>query len=416
MKKEIITNINNSPYFWIIQEVWAGNNISGNFYHVDGTSKTVYTSLVPYHKNMQRVLLFDWWADEQLLSDYDSNKLRSVSNHMTEWLGKALMNLYVDHASHRDVFVDKKPFILTSSFQVSKNLPETVGQNTDITHGWFTLTQPTENWLDQRSFHTTLRFKSDREWYIKTVWDIGVEILNLLVDPQSPITSWNIDQIIINWYADIYQTLKHVNENSLLVVTKEWRLSRLEDIIRTPERWIYKDMIVYKWSFNPVHNYHVAIEQYTKNKYPQHQSLLCFSADTYEKWRTTTEHLLWKIQTANKAGYDVLVTGSGWFESNIDLIQANYNSQIIFPMGVDTYERVLQSTGFPDRDNVHYEVVGRSSKEFEPTQENIHKADLPECDVSSTSVRAAAKIWDKEALKTMIPEVIVEDVIEVLGK
>jgi hypothetical protein len=55
------------------------------------------------------------------------------------------MNLYIDHPSHRDVFVDKKPFILTSSFQVSKNMPETVGQNTDITHGWFTLTQPTEH-------------------------------------------------------------------------------------------------------------------------------------------------------------------------------------------------------------------------------------------------------------------------------
>jgi hypothetical protein len=247
MNKETIININNSPYFWIIQEVWAGNNISANFYNVDWTSKTIYTSIVPYHKNAQRVILSEWWADPQLLADYDANKLRSVSNRMTEWLWQALANQYLNSLLHRDVFLDKKPFILTSSFQVSSNLSETLGQNTDITHGWFTLTQPTEQWLDQRSFHTTLRFKSDREWYIKTIWKIGVEILNLLIDVQSPITVWNIDQIIINWYADVRETLRHVNSNTLLVITKEWKLSRLEEIVRTSVRWVYKDLITYKF-------------------------------------------------------------------------------------------------------------------------------------------------------------------------
>lgn len=81
----------------------------------------------------------------------------------------------------------------------------------------------------------------------------------------------------------------------------------------------------------------------TQKKYPKHIPLFSISVDTYDKGKVDAQQLIKRITRINGLGYPVVLFGSGLFKDNIDVLRYKNNQELVFPIGLDTSKRIIET-------------------------------------------------------------------------
>lgn len=382
--EEIILSVNKSDTTLRLLEVGAGVPISNEFFRYSGASKTIYSSECYYSRK----------AFESIFGYLEC---RAVSN-------ERLYHINNDEKIFRDLSENVYNTVLSTTFQLDGSV-----------HGWISIHTLNKT----RYYHISLHEKYSRDEYIRMIGEIGIKLLYSFI---------NNDEILPNCYVDIVldkhltplfkATLDIVSKTEKIatIFTKDGNIDRLESITRD-----VNSLIVYKGSFNPISKSHEEIMTITENHYPNSKAVFCLSYNTYQKGFQTTESFLKRIRYINSLGYDVMVLNEPLFKDCYDFLRKKYNNRIIFPMGVDTINRILvdyiyQETFLDKRFEVHFlnaifEIFHREEEidskflEYSKTvdyinivNDNIHK------DVSSTKIRELLDCNNLEELKKLVSE------------
>lgn len=382
--EEIILSVNKSDTTLRLLEVGAGIPISNEFFRYSGASKTIYSSECYYSRK----------AFEIAFGNLDC---RAVSN-------ERLYHINENDKIFRDLSENLYNTVLSTTFQLDGSV-----------HGWISIHTLNKT----RYYHISLHEKYSREEYIRMIGEIGVKLLYSFI---------NNDEILPNCYVDIVLD-KHLSplfkatldivsktEKIATIFTKDGSIDRLESITRD-----VNSLIVYKGSFNPISKSHEEIMDITETKYPNSKAIYCLSYNTYQKGFQTTESFLKRIRYINSLGYDVMVLNEPLFKDCYDFLRNKYDNKIIFPMGVDTINRILvdyiyQESFLDKRFEVHFlnaifvifhrnEDINSNFLEYSNdvdyiniVTDNIHK------EISSTRIRELMDLNDLEELKKVVSE------------
>lgn len=155
----------------------------------------------------------------------------------------------------------------------------------------------------------------------------------------------------------------------------------------------------------------------SQRKYTHHIPLFSLSVDTYEKGKIDAQQLIKRITRINALGYPVVLFGSGYFKDNIDLLRHKNNQDIVFPIGLDTSKRIIE-TYIGKEDEMMQDFAGITFEEFARNgvedissrfPEIFSKNTTPHLDVSSSAIRGTTV-----DTKLLIPERIRELVADTL--
>jgi nicotinic acid mononucleotide adenylyltransferase len=313
---ELIQKIHESNTYGIFVEIGTGMPVSEALFEVEGASKTIYSASSPYSKQSQELEL--GWG-----------KYRSVS---LESIEQALEKINVKEKANNvnTVFV--------SSFQL--------GTENTISHGWIGL-------MTNKSvlyYHITLTGYCifNRKTFINCVKKIGLEILYAQnnLELLASICETGVVDIIENQHGEslIIETLKLKTPTRQtefpITISSEGKLIRLEDLIRN------KDLIIYKGSFNPIHNQHMVLLNAAKQNYSNAIPIFSISLNTYGKENINNEELLFRIKSINTLGYPVIIFDKPWFDSCAITLKTvrMHENKIIFLLGTDTINRLIESS------------------------------------------------------------------------
>jgi nicotinic acid mononucleotide adenylyltransferase len=382
--EDIILSVNKSNTTLRILEVGAGVPISSEFFNYRGASKTIYSTE-------------SYYSREAFEKVFGYLECRAVSN-------ERLYHINENDKIFSDLSENLYNTVLSTTFQLDNSV-----------HGWISIHTLNKT----RYYHISLHEKYSREEYIKTIGEIGIKLLYSFI---------NNDEILPNCYVDIVldkhlsplfkDTLDIVSKTEKIatIFTKDGNIDRLEYITRDVD-----SLIVYKGSFNPISKSHEEIMTITENKYPNSKAIYCLSYNTYQKGFQTTESFLKRIRYINSLGYDVMVLNEPLFKDCFDFIRNKYDNKIIFPMGVDTINRILvdyiyEESFLDKRFEVHFlnaifaifhreEDIDSNFLEYSKKvdyiniiTDNIHK------DISSTKIRELLDCNNLEELKKLVSE------------
>jgi len=291
---EKITEIHNSEIYGSFIEMGCGCPITQMLCEVEGASKTIFVSANPYAKEAQRIM-FD--ITERSVSE---DSLRKI--------------LY----SARTEFPETN-YTLCSSFQL------TPGNS----HGYIGTTYG-------GIYHINLNSLDSRKEKIKRIGEIGIELI------------YNDVNINYNSFPEeIDYVVDDLNESSILIseesdldksfVSYPKKICRTEELLRK----VKNGLILYKGSFNPITKAHLEIIDKTKEEYPDYDVCLSISTNPYDKNKVNSEDLFNRVRLINKLGYPVLVYNKPDFSKMVSFLRSkNYNNKLVFPMGIDTYNRI----------------------------------------------------------------------------
>ena len=303
----IINEINQSETFAKIIEIGAGLPVAEEFYKYAGASKTIYLVESPY-------------AYEAFERKYGKCAHRAVSaerlKHINDYIQtkEELQNNYYNT-------------ILSSTFQVGGS------RNEISTHGWYSLNINGKS----KYYHMSLHEAMDRREYIKNIGETGIMLLHSKNETQ--FTNSFIDIVLNDDLSYDYETtLKFANlsdiEDYAIVFKQDGTIDRLESITRGTD-----NLILYKGSFNPPTLAHIEIAEAAENL---HKTSVVFtiSFNTFNKGHQDIKSIVERIKMINILGYDVLVVNRPLFKDTTSFIRNKFNGTIIYPMGVDTINRL----------------------------------------------------------------------------
>jgi nicotinic acid mononucleotide adenylyltransferase len=358
--ENIIKEIHDSNIFGCFIELGCGVPVASALLNVSGASQTVFMSESPYSKH---------YAD----SKYRNGEFRAVSAENVRQIMRTTV-IHCNTAMPRDGFTGVNT-VYVSSFQVGPGL---------VTHGWIGL-----HCCGYRKFyHVTIHEELTRLEYIERIKENGLKILrskNLSIPKDCDIDIVLNDDLSVN------------NELSLLFLLASSRnvclnftvngLARLEDTFRD------KDYItLYKGSFNPPTVEHVRIADEVKQLNSNNAFSFMISVQTVDKGLVEPESVLNRVKWLNMLGFNVVVNKQGMFQDAVDLFSSKFKSKLVFPVGMDTYERL-------ERDS------------FDFSQNNVHILSYPRTEISSTMARGYIMESDFEKLNDIVPTIIAEDII-----
>lgn len=345
---------------FVFDEIGANSEVAHTLQQYPWSSSVVQKSLVSYNQ------------DEQFRN---ITNVRSVSK---EFIHQALLHyqqIYQDH------------HIFTNSFQVEENPNK-------VTHWYIGVTQDNIFTI----FHVTIPQVYERTEYQHKIGNIWLQIIHHL-QTNEPIETPYIDQVYRAQETieqDIAETINLMQQDSMVCIDKNWSLCRIEDLTRSAT-W-YQPLIVFKWSFNPPHKWHLYQIEKLQEKYPQHKALFSLSVNTYDKWTINTDDIIKRIELITALWYPVVLFGSWYFKDNYALLRQKNSQEIIFPMESDTIQRIRddQTTDLNTFDNVKFEVFWRKDQEFTLSHPLINLQEANPYDtLSSTQIRDnPQQYWD----------------------
>jgi nicotinic acid mononucleotide adenylyltransferase len=401
--KELIENINLSNTLLRILEVGAGVPISNEFFNYSGASKTIYSTESYYSREA---------FDKKFNNDVDIS-FRAVS-------AERLKNINDNSDIDYDICCGLYNTVLSTTFQVGDI------DNKTSTHGWISIF--TEN--KTRYYHISLHYSNDRISHIKKIGDIGIKLLHGFINDIIHDNTF-VDIVLDEDLKPLYkETLEYISmcKESISIFTKNKNVDRLESITRD-----VNNLIVYKGSFNPPSLSHIEIVETTKKLYDNEKSVFCLSYNTRNKGIQTVESFMDRIEYLNILGYDVIVMNNPLFIDTYDIIRTKYKNKIIFPMGIDTINRIVFDItkgvenghffkkdfeeSFKNFDFVIFhrinEILDNMFKIYSENKENIKFIDdNKHVDVSSTIIRQLISENRLEEIKSLIPIEIYQKIIE----
>ena len=381
--KQIIKNIHDSSLYGNFIEIGAGTPLASQLFEVSGASKTINFSASPYSRFVQL---------ERYGEDFDE-KYRSVSLEAV----RHIINQEVLLNSNKEVNL-----FWASSFQL-KEEPEL------CSHGWigFRFVNNDLNITRQKFYHLTFPNGLDRVRMIKDLGEICVKILfNILQEYKNNSSASENDGKLVLKYVDgvfcdhdlldneclkfdyskfsLDELVHDLDNNGYFVVNPQGSWERLETSFRN-----HANILLYKGSFNPIHEGHLGIIKKAQEKYPDAPLALMISIKTYQKARVESESLISRIKKlTNECGLYVIIAKEGMYAENIQDLQWRLpvKTKLIFLAGWDTYIR-MEDTLFENVDDVEYLIFDRDNKMPKDIERNNCKFITYDCPISSTILR-----------------------------
>jgi hypothetical protein len=296
---KIISKIHKSDLYGIFVEMGAGVPVANELFKVPGASSTIHKTLSPYSKQAQ--LELGQHADTRSIS------LSSTSSILSKFMLEEFSNK------------SKVNFILVSSFQIGKDI---------INHGWISVYYNNKLYY----YHLTLPEYTSRTQAIQIIGESQIKLIYNLVFKQ------NLPIIGLDICLDNYNQLLHAGNDSIVVFNPDNKPERLE----TSFRDVGNKMILFKGSFNPLHEAHLEMMEIVSNKYKNTPKAFCITLSNYEDYKNkllTNENLLNRIKSINNLGYYVILMNTPLFKDSIKKLNDRLGIKIILPMGYDTYVR-----------------------------------------------------------------------------
>lgn len=394
--------------FGEIVEMGCGVPVASALYAVWWASKTVYQSLSPYHKDVQKQLLGKEFR-------------RSVSAEFVQ----AMVSRSLPVQTYNGLISN---FQYAASFQLGDK--ETNDENraawkpVELTHGWIglRLADTLGGWIDNvRLYHLSIREDLSREEIIRKVGQVGIAILynahqTLAGGECVPLYASGCIDMVLSWDSDnvpkqsISETIQTLGPKSLVAMNSQGELVRPEELIRD------KKLIIFKWSFNPPHKGHMQVMEHIQTLYPDHSAIFSISVNTYDKGKIDAVDMERRIRMLNMLGYPVLLFGSGYYIDNLRLLRYNNAESIVFPVGVDVADKIILDpqadlmTDFGDK--VHFVEFGRKGEKFNGNHPArpatlFSSMDVETNDINSTDIRKLIAEGNITDLKAVVDEKII---------
>jgi nicotinic acid mononucleotide adenylyltransferase len=310
--EKIIKNINDSDLFVRIIEVGAGVPISNEIFNYSGASKTIYSSESYYSRDAYKNM-------------FGESKNRAVSAERLKEINDNTLII-------KDLNNGLYNTVLSTTFQVGDTT------NKVSTHGWICLNINNDN---IRYYHISLHNANSRKEYIKQIGEIGVLLLNSKNEniPTDCFVDIVLDKDLQPLYNETLNFLSNnINTDIATVFTYDSKIDRLESITRDVD-----NLIIYKGSFNPPSVSHLDLMNKTISLYENNKAVYCISLDTYQKGYQNLDSILERINMLNILGFSVLITSKPLFKDTYDLLRLKFGKNIVFPQGMDTFNRIINS-------------------------------------------------------------------------
>lgn len=339
MNTKKIEEIHASRLYGTFIEMGCGVAISNQLLSVDGASNTIEEVRVPYSKELQDELYMAYYPDDVI-----GKRIKSVSK---EFVLSVIRKNYFDNGRGE---IGKKNFLLAASFQLQAET------NEKLTHGYIAvldLLSGPEPYV--RVYHVSIPKFLVRKELLELIGEIGIDIIYSHLGNE--LNSLYIDQVwetTNEWepIARVGETLKILNhlepgkndmwhsDDSFIVVTPEKQLVRFEDLVRDKP-----GIILLKGSFNPIHEYHLLMMEDTKKLYPDYAAAFLCSISRYDKPNVPINELLEKIDKITSLGYYMVISKKWLYADTVKWIRQRWeNHKIVFPIGMDTLNRIIDST------------------------------------------------------------------------
>lgn len=377
---ELIKKIHESRLFGIFVEMGCGNPVAHELCKVPGASNTIFYAENAYDKDFSKEkynLKSRFVSKETILSisqTLDELTKASIGSGSTVSNSKAKINLqYI------------------STFQI--------GNFNDVsTHGFIGIKRkfaplPT-------IYHISIHESLSREQYIDKIADIGLKLIG-----RDPEIACYDDIDCVDATDRLQETIFYISKSkyhAFAYIKSNGEICRLEDLLRTSS----DNIIIYKGSFNPVHNGHIEISNKIKELYPN--SIFCFSISTniYDKGSSHFEDLAERVRILNKLEYEVLIYNRPLFSDMLEVLTSKTNKKIIFPIGFDTYRRISNIQNL-DADFCVFDR-GDRLKDHHFSESNI-KSIFMNREISSSDIRQQIK--GNIDVSNLIPSGVLDDII-----
>jgi nicotinic acid mononucleotide adenylyltransferase len=403
--REIIKEIHSSDIKAKIVEVGCGTPIASELFSIAGASNTIYSVESPYSREA---------FDEKYGSIYgravSAERVRSVVN-----------------ACEQEMIEEKYNTVVATSFQVGDET------NRVATHGWIAISfnivedDDAGDYLESNTkfYHVSIHQPLKRQDYIKLIGEIGVLLLSSR--NETIIDNVCVD-IVLNedLSFDKITTLKYIEQSRFYeqatVFKSNGIVDRLESITRGNDQLIY-----YKGSFNPIQNAHTEVIRVCKELYKNAYPVFAISVDTFQKGEQEPESILDRINLINQMGYDVVVLNNPLFLQNLKFIRNKFKGKVIFPMGLDTINRLVMDYIYEgklhsdqmilDFANSQIVCLNRTGNEkndllLNTDVEVVQYVENFYHEISSTAVRKYLSEKNYDEVKKLVPEEIFDNIVK----